>query len=177
MHPDISGAPFKVKMRRSVKSDLPAIPNVPDQLVIRRAQIEEAGDLAALCGRAFEDEIWDSQGTETELFRDNTVMAVLVVAYKDQLLSTASLQDDGMVPTSCRIRWVATERKWRRRGLAKALIVCLLEMAKKAGRDEVYLQTTTDLRGAIAMYLQLGFKPVQRNNTERNAWKEVFSQL
>lgn len=177
MHPDISGAPVKVKMRRSTKLELPAIPNLPDRLVIRRAQMEEAGGLAALCGRAYENEIWDTQGTENELFRDNTVIAVLVVAEKDQLLSTASLQADKMLSNSCQIRWVATEQTWRRQGLARALIVSLLDMAKKAGRDEVHLQTTTDLLGAIAMYLQLGFEPVLSCNRERDVWKKVFSLL
>jgi len=149
----------EVKMRRSTSVDLPADPIIPESLVVRRARVEDAGAITALCGRAYEDEIWEPKSTEQELFHDDTVRAVLVVADAEQLLATASLQVHLNTPDSGQVRWVATELGWRRRGLAKALIVSLLKIAIQEGCKEVHLKTTSDLPGAIALYSQLGFEP------------------
>jgi len=175
--PEGSTEPAAVKMRRSTTIDLPVVPTLPSQLLVRRAQVEEAGALSALCGRAYTAEVWEPEGTKRELFHDNTVRAVLVVADADQLLATASLQVNPAEPESGQVRWVATELEWRRRGLARALVVRLLELAKKEGCKAVYLRTTTDLLSAITLYLQLGFEPVKSNESDRDAWEEVTTLL
>lgn len=157
--------PVEVKMHRSTSLDLPAEPKLPGSLVVRRARIKEAGALAALCGQAYKEEIWEPKATELELFHDDTVRAVMVVADGEQLLATASLQVHHNTPDSGQVRWVATELDWRRRGLAKALVVSLLKTAIEEECKEVHLKTTSDLTGAIALYLQLGFEPFNTNGS------------
>ena len=170
-------APIEVKLLRSTSLEIPELTPVPKPFIIRRSQIEESETLAALCGRAYPDEVWDLESTKLELFQSDTVKAVLVVADTHELLATASLQVHSHAPFSAQVRWVATEHKWRRHGFARALVVSLLKIAKKEGCKETYLHTTTDLLGAISLYIQLGFEPVVRNEKERDAWKDVFNKL
>ena len=173
--PEKLTVPIEVKMIRSTDLELPKLTTALEPFVIRRSQIKESGALAALCGRAYPEEVWDLESTKLELFQDDTVKAVLVVADTDQLLATASLQVHS--PFSAQVRWVATEQKWRRHGFARALVISLLKIAKEEGCRETYLHTTTDLLGAISLYMQLGFEPVVRNKKERDAWKDVFITL
>jgi hypothetical protein len=95
---DALAVPVDVTMRRPTLFGVPAMPILAAPLVVRRAQVEEAGALAALLGRAFEAESWDAAGTERELFCDETVRATLVVAAEGQLVATASLQVRPDVP-------------------------------------------------------------------------------
>src|SRR5690606_14867229 len=89
---DALTAPVGVTMRRPTLFGVPAMPILAAPLVVRRAQVEEAGTLAALLGRAFEAEVWDEAGAERELFGNETVRTVLVVAAEGRLVATASLQ-------------------------------------------------------------------------------------
>src|SRR4029450_3137193 len=141
---DARAVPVDVTMRRPTLLGVPAIPILPAPLVIRRAQIEEAGALATLLGCAFEAETWDTAGTERELFCDETGRATLVVAAEVQLVATASLQVRPDVPDCGWVRWVATDLNRRREGLARALVSGVLAMAEQAGCREARLHTQTD---------------------------------
>ena len=77
---DALAVPINVTMQRPTLLDIPAMPLLPAPLVVRRAQVEEAGALAAMLGGAFENEHWEAAGTKSELFGDETVRVTLVVA-------------------------------------------------------------------------------------------------
>ena len=62
------GGPIDITMRRSNLFGIPAMPMLTAPLIVRRAQVEETGTLAALLGHAFEAEHWNGPGTEHELF-------------------------------------------------------------------------------------------------------------
>ena len=122
--------PVDVTMRRPTLFGVPAMPILAAPLVVRRAQVEESGALAALLGRAYPTETWDAAGTERELFSDETVRATLVVAAEGRLVATASLQVRPDVPECGWVRWVATEPDRRREGLARALVIGVLATAR-----------------------------------------------
>ena len=174
---DALAVPVDVTMRRPTLFGVPAMPILAAPLVVRRAQVEEAGALAALLGRAFEAESWDAAGTERELFCDETVRATLVVAAEGRLVATASLQVRPDVPECGWVRWVATDLDRRREGLARALVIGVLAMAGQAGCREARLRTTTDRFAAIPLYLQLGFEPLVRSDPEREVWERVIRLL
>jgi len=166
-----------VAMRRLTLVGVPAMPALTASLTIRRAQVEEAESLAALLGRAYPTEHWDAADTEHELFDDKTVRATLVVAAEGRLIATASLQVHPEAPECGWLRWVATERRRRREGLARALVTGVLEIAQQARCREARLNTETDRLAAIALYLQLGFEPHVRSDPERHAWEQVLGTL
>src|SRR6476619_5072766 len=152
---DALAVPVDVTMWRPTLFGVPAMPILPVPLVVRRARVEEAGALAALLGRAFPAESWDAAGTERELFCDDTVRATLVVAAEGRLIATASLQVRPDVPECGWVRWVATDLDRRREGLARALVIGVLAMARQAGCREARLHTQTDRLAAIPLYLPL----------------------
>jgi len=133
--------------------------------------------LAALLGRAFVAETWEAEGTEQELFYDETIRATLVVAGNGRLWATASLQIRPDTPRCGWVRWVATELDRRREGLARALVLGLLEIAEQAGCSEARLHTETDRLAAISMYLQLGFEPFIKDDPEGKVWERVVRLL
>ena len=174
---DALAVPVNVMMRRPTLFGVPALPIPAAPLVVRRAQVEEAGPLAALLGRAYPTETWDAAGAERELFGDETVRATLVVAAEGRLIATASLQVHPDAPECGWLRWVATEQDRRREGLARALVLGVLAIAEQAGCREARLHTETDRLAAIALYLQLGFEPLVRSDPEREAWEQVIRFL
>lgn len=169
--------PIGIMMLRPSNSALPTLPKIPEPLKIRRAQLEDAEELSELCGRAYVGEVWDKKTTELELFDDQTVKAVLLVTNKKRIVSTASLQVHTNAPLSGQLRWVATEFDMRRQGLARLLVVHLLEIAETEGCQEVFLKTTSDALGAVSLYLQLGFKPKIRDQKEQLVWTDIFRIL
>src|SRR5438876_9240412 len=129
---DAPAVPVNVTMRRPTLFGAPAMPILAAPLVVRRAQVEEAGALAAL----------------------------LVIAAEGRLVATASLQVRPDVPECGLVRWVGTDLDRRREGLAQALVIGVLAMAGQAGCREARLHTQTDRLAAIPLYLQVGFEPL-----------------
>jgi ribosomal protein S18 acetylase RimI-like enzyme len=160
-------APAEVTMWRRTLSGVPPMPQVGAPLEVRRARVEDAGALAAVLGSAFEGETWDAAGVEREVLCDPTVRAILVVTAGTRLVSTASLQVRPESPGSGWVRWVATDPDRRREGLARAVVIGVLELAAQAGCMDAYLDTRTDRLAAIRLYMQLGFEPLVADGSER----------
>ncbi len=69
--------------------------------------------------------------------------------------------------TECKRLYVA--ERFRRRGLAEALMQALESHAAQAGYDAVYLDTKDDLHAAIRLYEQLGYERCERYNDNPQA--------
>src|SRR5262249_44465561 len=136
---DALAVPVDVTMRRPTLFGVPAMPILAAPRVLRRAQVEEAGALAALLGRAFEAERWDAAGAGGGVVCGGTGKATVVVAAEGRLVATASLQVRPDVPECGWVRWVATDLDRRREGLARALVIGVLAMAGQAGCREARL--------------------------------------
>lgn len=67
----------------------------------------------------------------------------------------------------CKRLYVAD--RYRRRGLAEALMQALETHAAEAGHDAVYLDTKDDLVGAIQLYERLGYERCERYNDNPQA--------
>ena len=166
-----------VAMRRPRLDDLPPVPPLPATMVLRRARVEDAAALATLLGRAYASERWDAALAEHEMFGDVTVKATLVVESERRLLATASLQVRPDAPERGLVRLVATEENRRREGLARALVVGVLALARQAGCRDALLHTESERLAAIALYLQLGFEPLVTSEADREQWEQVSKSL
>jgi GNAT superfamily N-acetyltransferase len=171
------GAPVDVTMRRPTLAGVPAIPTLAAPLALRGARAADAAALAALLGRAYEGEVWESAHVERELLGDPTVRATLVVASRERLIATASLQVRPDTPDCGWVRWVATDPDRRREGLARALVIGVLGMAARAGCRDARLDTRADRLAAIQFYLRLGFEPLATTDAGRDVWASVLSAL
>jgi len=69
--------------------------------------------------------------------------------------------------TECKRLYVAD--RFRRRGLAEALMQALESHATQAGYNAVYLDTKDDLHAAIRLYEQLGYERCERYNDNPQA--------
>lgn len=69
--------------------------------------------------------------------------------------------------TECKRLYVAD--RFRRRGLAEALMQALESHAAQAGYNAVYLDTKDDLHAAIRLYQQLGYERCERYNDNPQA--------
>src|SRR5262249_36798174 len=181
--------PVDVTMRRRTLVGVPAMPQVGEALEVRRARVEDARALASLLGSAFTDETWDASGVERELLRDPTVRAVLVVAAGLLMGLAAGGGGECAVEGGGWVRWVGTDPSLGRKGLARAVVLGVLELAAQAGCMDAYLETRTDRLAAIALYMQLGFEPLVAEDWEgdsgvsasrvvpREVWTRVMGAL
>jgi ribosomal-protein-alanine N-acetyltransferase len=59
---------------------------------------------------------------------------------------------------------VAVDRRWRRRGVARALLQRNIARAAAAGAREMFLEVDVENAGAIALYARFGFQVVGRRD-------------
>lgn len=72
------------------------------------------------------------------------------------------------------LHWVAVKREWQGKGLSKPLISHVIQVMKRLGytRAKIPTQTTTWL--ACKVYLDLGFRPIEKNFIRnRDGWRIV----
>jgi mycothiol synthase len=67
---------------------------------------------------------------------------------------------------------IAVRRPWRRKGLAKCLLLMSLKAIKERGMEEAGLGVDTEnTSGALRLYENVGFRPVKRSSTYRKAFE------
>lgn len=60
----------------------------------------------------------------------------------------------------CHILNLCVAPALRRRGMGRALLVALLDRARRAGMEQAFLEVRPSNTGALALYRSLGFEPV-----------------
>jgi GNAT superfamily N-acetyltransferase len=76
-----------------------------------------------------------------------------------------------------RIHWVAIIPDAQGRGLAKPMMSAACDVLRTRGYPAAWLETNTRRIPALNLYLQFGFKPHPRDETERNAWRAIAPHL
>jgi mycothiol synthase len=160
-------------MERPIDGDLPAIPPLPDGIELRQGSAEIAHQLWEADHEAFRDH-WGGWDTSEENMRrwvespqfqpelqviawdgDEIAAAVLNVVYVDE--NEALGLRRGWLDS------VFTRRPWRRRGLARALIVRSLHLLRERGLDTAALGVDADNpSGALGLYEAAGFRACDR---------------
>jgi mycothiol synthase len=167
-------------MRRASLDDLPEAP-LPDGVEIRPVRVEDHRAIYDADTEAFRDH-WEARERTEEDF-----VAMFAAPYLDTSLWRVAWEGDrvaGSVMTSIwptenerlgvRRAWldhISVRRPWRRRGLARALIVSALEGVRDSGIDEAMLGVDGENpTGALGLYESLGFVVRARGSTWRKAW-------
>jgi GNAT superfamily N-acetyltransferase len=78
--------------------------------------------------------------------------------------------------TYVELAWVAVIPAHRGKALAHALCASLIAHVLASGYTQVNLSTQDQRLGALETYLQLGFEPVLKPQTEKR-WQRVFRIL
>jgi GNAT superfamily N-acetyltransferase len=158
-----------------VRPDLEDIPEapMPEGLEVRPVKLEHVEAICDASKEAFRDhwgysedieptvqEWLDDPLTDLSLWRvawDGDQVAGMVLSYIDSNENAEYNRMRGWTENIC------VRRPWRRKGLARALIVRALEAVKERGMSEAALGVDTDnTSGALRLYESVGFRPVKR---------------
>lgn len=167
-------------MRRASLTDLPDAP-LPDGLEIRPVRPEDHRAIYDADVEAFLDH-WGARERTEEDF-----VAMFAAPYTDTSLWRVAWDDDqvagSVMPTIWRtenerlgihrawLEHISVRRPWRRRGLARALIVSALEGLRDVGIEDAMLGVDAENpTGALGLYESLGFVVKDRGSSWRKAW-------
>jgi len=167
-------------MRRPHLTDLPEAP-LPDGLEVRPVRAEDHRAIYDADTEAFLDH-WEAHERTEEDF-----VAMYAAPYLDTSLWRVAWDGDqvagSVMPTIWKTEnehlgvqraWldhISVRRPWRRRGLARALIVSALEGLRAGGLEEAMLGVDGENpTGALALYESLGFAVKARGSTWRKDW-------
>ncbi len=119
-----------------------------------RPEVPGPGDdvaLAALARRALGDP-WSVAGFAAE--QANAHARVRLVRAADVVVGYLVAH---LVADEVEVASIAVDPEWRRRGIARALLVDLLDEARAAGARVAHLEVATGSDAARALYARLGF--------------------
>ena len=163
-----------------VRPDLENIPNapLPSGLEVRPVKMEDLQAIRDASVEAFRDhwgfneeneptvEQWvENPNFDPSLWRvawDGYQVAGMVLSYIDSRENESYNRKRGWTEDIC------VRRPWRRRGLARALLVQSLHAVRERGMQEAALGVDTEnLSGALNLYESVGFRAVKRWATYR----------
>ena len=141
---------------------------------VREAWPEEYGEAGRVTADAYREFVRpdDPGGWEEYLARIADVAGragrttVVVAVDEGRVLGSATLEltgrtepgeDDPVPPEEAHVRMLGVDPSERGRGIAKALMVECLRLAREAGKAQMTLNTTERMRLAQRMYESLGF--------------------
>ena len=124
---------------------------------LRRATSDDLEPLMALENEIYPDDAWSSLNMAAELANPHGFYLVEtvddeVVAYAGLLAPIGTGQGD--------IQTVTVAPEARRQGLARGLMVKLIDEARRRGAEELFLEVRVDNEAAQALYRDLGFETI-----------------
>jgi mycothiol synthase len=160
-------------------ADLPQ-PELPDGFTFRPATLDDADELAELVTAAYDpvhDTPWDGERMRTELLEYPDVLRTwVVVDDQGRIHATAS---ERLLPYiypegTGYVHFVGTLSSSQGLGLGKAITLRVLHGFAERGMTKAVLNTADFRLPAVRLYLQLGFLPEYREDSERAAWSALF---
>ena len=125
---------------------------------LRRANDGDLATLMALEEEIYPEDAWSSENMSLELTGNHTYYLVAIAddgaidAYAGLLAPLGTGQGD--------IQTITVAPRARRQGLARALMLQLVNEARRRGAEELFLEVRVDNEPAQALYRELGFEPV-----------------
>ena len=170
-------------MERSITGELPEIEPLPDGLELRPMFADQAWELWTADHEAFRDH-WGGHDDSEANFRrwrespefDPTMF--LIAWDRDQIAGGVlnAIYPAENEALGMRRGWldsVFTRRAWRRRGLARNLIVRSFHLLRERGMTDAILGVDADNpSGALGLYESVGFEVTERSTAWRRALEE-----
>jgi len=165
-------------MERPLLGDLPSAPDLPDGLEVRPVTADDAKAIWLADHDAFLDHWGGHDPSEANFLRwresPEFDPPIMVVAYDGDEIAGAVLNaiyPEENAELGILRGWldsVFTRRAWRRRGLARALIVRSLHLLREQGMEIAALGVDADNpSGALGLYESVGFAVTER----MTAWR------
>ncbi len=173
-------------MERPISGDLPSIEPLPEGLELRPMAAEQGWDLWTADHEAFRDHWGGHDDSEANFrrWRESPEFdpSMFLVAWDGDeiaggVLNAIYLEENELL--GLRRGWldsVFTRRAWRRRGLARNLIVRSFHLLRERGMEIAALGVDADNpSGALGLYESVGFAVVERSTAWRRPLEEVSS--
>jgi ribosomal-protein-alanine N-acetyltransferase len=125
---------------------------------LRRAAADDLAAMMSLEDEIYPDDAWSSENMAREVAGDHTYYLVAIGdddaidGYAGLLAPLGTGQGD--------IQTVTVAPRARRQGLARTLLLQLINEARRRGAEELFLEVRADNEGAQALYRELGFEQV-----------------
>src|SRR5690554_360 len=126
---------------------------------LRRAGIGDLADIMRIETATFANDAWSEKAMAGELESEHTYYLVAerndtgeVQDYAGLLAPAGSRQGD--------IQTIAVDEAARRGGLGRALMLQLMDEARRRGAREIFLEVRADNPGAKRLYDELGFEVI-----------------
>lgn len=158
------------EMTRSLADPIPDLP-LPDGVVVRPTTWDDARAVWEADDRAFQDHVGYAPQTETDWERwkvseygDPSLWKVAFEVATGEIAGQVLNYVNAAENESLGRRWgytesISTQRAWRQRGLARALIADSMRMFRAMGMEHAALGVhTTNPNGAFPLYEGLGFR-------------------
>ncbi len=165
-------------MKRPSLHDLPAMPVLPDGMMLRLYEDSDQISLASLLRLAFQDEGWTPNRVTDALVNADDVAAIYVIREGNQVIATASarLLPDSY-PGSGYVHWVAASPSHRGKRLGYLVSLAVLHEFVRLGCRDAVLETDDDRLPALKTYLSLGFVPEYRDASHADRWAVIQTHL
>lgn len=165
-------------MERTNLTNLPPLPALADDWVVRRATPADRDGLARVLALAFPEMGWTAGRVDEALLYASDVDETWLIEATGTVVATTSVQNRNRRQTErATIHWVAADPSLTGKGLGNAINVAVLHAMAALGYTSVDLTTDDHRLAAIKTYLKLGFQPVLTDPTHQNRWQTVGSQL
>ena len=170
-------------MERPIGDDLPPVPPMPAGLEVRPVGADDGWAIWEADHDAFQDH-WGGFDASEASFRRWTESpefdpALFIVAYDGDEIAGAVLnviypeENELLGLKRAWLDSVFTRRAWRRRGLARALIVRSLHLLRERGMERGALGVDADNpSGALGLYESAGFAVTERMTAWRRPMEE-----
>lgn len=170
-------------MQRRIDGDLPPIPDLPAGLEVRPVAAKDGWAIWEADHDAFRDH-WGGHDASEGAYRrwvesPEFDPSLFVVAFESDQIAGAVLNaiyPDENEDLGIRRGWldsVFTRRAWRRRGLARTLIVRSLHLLRQRGMEAAVLGVDADNpSGALSLYEAAGFAVTERTTAWRRPLEE-----
>jgi N6-L-threonylcarbamoyladenine synthase len=127
---------------------------------IRVASAADLGQIMKLENACFGSDAWSTQNMQDELAGAQRYYIVAIEnGNEDELIGYAGLAKT-QTTSQGDIQTIAVRLENRGQGLGKAMMIALLEEAKRAELNEVFLEVRADNPTAQNLYLSLGFEQI-----------------
>lgn len=165
---------------RMIRPDLAALPEpplLPPGYRLREATAADAGAIAGVLTRSFE-EPWDVARVRSVLLDHPEVPTTYVIERAGAPVATASYQlMPKEFPRSGWVHYVGAEPSEAGKGLGYAVVLAVLYRAREAGMTDAMLTTDDPRLPAIRTYLKLGFAPDMWHESHPERWRAVYQAL
>jgi N-acetylglutamate synthase-like GNAT family acetyltransferase len=132
--------------------------NAEDQSAARRVVLQGLGEHFGVIDESLNPDLEDIQTSFIAAGHE-----FQVAEYDGNIVGTAGLRFE---PGRARIIRMSVDKKYRKKGIATALLKRCIEVAKARGYAEIFALTEPHWPDAVGLYTSLGFKPYDRDEID-----------